>query len=158
MWLFRKDKGSKKRLSAFADFISKEDLRSIQENITKIPVLQQEQIYYVIFQVRDETPESVQSCLSTALDLALRHRGVVESVLSSVVSVVFKLSEHQEEPLAVALLNELGSNVRVVCGHGEYLRGILGSPNRSHYGTIFPNIHGILQILFQLDFGSSKNI
>jgi hypothetical protein len=93
-----------------------------------------------------------------ALDLALKHGGVVESVLSSVVSVVFKLSEHQAEPPAVALVNNLGPNVRVVLGQGEYLRGIFGSPNRSNYGTIFPNIQGTLQILFQLDFGSSKNI
>jgi len=158
VWLFRKNPISKRQLRVFADFVSKEGLFSIQENSKEFPALQKEEIYYIIFQVRDETPELLQRGLSVALEIVLNHRGMVENIMSSVVSVVFKPTENQLESTMAALLSGLGSNIRAVYGHGEYLRGVFGSQTRLSYGTIFPNFHGILQLLFQLDFGSSKNV
>ena len=158
MWLFRKNRISKRQLRAFADFVSKEGMLSIQENSKEFPALQKEEIYYIIFQVRDETPELLQRCLSVALEIVLNHGGTVENIMSSVVSVIFKPTEDQLESAMAALLSSLGPNIRAVHGHGEYLRGVFGSQKRFSYGTIFPNFHGILQLLFQLDFGSSKNV
>jgi hypothetical protein len=158
VWLFRKNRISKRQLRVFADFVSKEGLFSIQENSKELPALQREEIYYIIFQVRDETPELLQRGLSVALEIVLNHRGMVENIMSSVVSVVFRPTENQSESAMAALLSGLGSNIRAVYGHGEYLRGVFGSQKHFSYGTIFPNFHIILQLLFQLDFGSSKNV
>lgn len=158
MWLFRKSENSKRQLRAFSAFLSKEELLSLQEKSNDFPALQKEKIYYVVFQVRDETPESIQHCLSVALEVVLDHGGMVENVMSSVVMAVFKSTENQVESAVAALLSSLGPDVRAVCGYGEYLRGVFGSKKRFSYGTIIPNIHGVLQSLFQLDFGSSRNI
>jgi hypothetical protein len=156
MWPFRKRSISKRKIRAFADFVSKEGLLSIRQNSREFPALQNEQISYIILQVRDETPEMLQRCLSVALEIVFEHGGMVESIMSSVVSVTCKPSEDQLESAMAALMSSLGPNVRAVRGHGEYLRGVFGSQKRFSYGTIFPNFHRILQLLFQQDFGSSK--
>jgi len=61
------------------------------------------------------------------------------------------------EPVA-ALLDQLGPNVRVVYGHGERLRGAIGSQTRFAYGTVLKDFGKMLESLFQVEFGSSKEL
>ena len=56
------------------------------------------------------------------------------------------------------MLGKLGLNVRAVYGHGEFLRGPMGSSRRFGYGTIFPHIQPMLEKLFALEFGTAKEV
>jgi hypothetical protein len=71
MWLFRKKRISRAQLRLFADFISKEGLRAMEESANEFPPLEKEQIGYVVFQVRDDTPEEIPRRLADAVEIAV---------------------------------------------------------------------------------------
>jgi hypothetical protein len=111
-----------------------------------------------VFQVRDDTSEDIQTHLSKALEMALNAGGFVEGITSSIVTVIFKPPADSRERPVDAFLSKLGTSVRAVHGHGEFLRGTVGIPRRFAYGTIFPKFGRMLEILLHLEFGSSKEI
>jgi hypothetical protein len=80
---------------------------------------------------------------------------MVEEIMSGIVTATFK-------PASVSSTNavsgKLGPNVRAVHGRGVYPRGAIGSGKRSTYGTIFPHMPRMLETLFALEFGASKEI
>ena len=158
VWLFRKKPASKTELGAFANFASEEGLRHIEEGSGKSPPPRRENIRYIVLQVRDDTPEDLQRHLDQALEIVVNQGGVVESIMSSIVSVIFKPTPDPQDRPVDALLGKLGSNVRVVYGHGECLRGFLGIPAAFSHGTILPNFNRTLEILLHLEFGSSTEI
>jgi hypothetical protein len=163
MWPFWKKSISRRRLRPFAKFLSKETLGDIHESLmqgspNELPPLQMEDVRYAVLQVRDDTPEDIQRHLSHAFDIVMDDKGMVEDIMSSIVTVIFKPTFLSPDFSMDAFLGKLGPNVRAVHGHGEFLRGTIGSPKRFTYGTIFPNINKTLETLFQLEFGSSKEI
>jgi len=158
VWLFRKKSVPKTELGAFANFVSEEGLRHIEESSGKSPPPRKENIRYIVLQVRDDTPEDLQRHLDQALEVVVSQGGVVESIMSSIVSVIFKPTPDPQDRPVDALLSRLGSNVRAVYGHGECLRGFLGIPAAFSHGTILPNFNRTLEILLHLEFGSSTEI
>jgi hypothetical protein len=158
MWLFRKKSISRRQLRPFARFLSKEALRDIQENPNEFPPLQMEDIRYVVMQVRDDTPEHIQQHLSHAIDTVIDDGGVVEDIVSSILTVIFKPTFHSRDFSMDDLLAKLGPNVRAVYGDGKFLPGTIGSPRRFNYGTLFPDISRTLETLFLLEFGTSRGI
>lgn len=147
---------------AFGKFVSSDSLRNIEksiaENSKELPPLQKEKICFVVLLVRDDAPEVVADHLSHAFQVLLDDGGTVEDMMSSIATVVFEPESVPREWSMDALLSRLGPNVRAVYGRGEYLRGAFGSQGRFNYGTVFPSFHGMLEILFQLEFGSSRKI
>ena len=75
--------------------------------------------------------------------------------MSSIVTATFNSQSDVSQPPA-NMLGKLGLNVRAVYGHGEFLRGPMGSSRRFGYGTIFPHIQPMLETLFTLEFGTAK--
>jgi hypothetical protein len=122
------------------------------------PSPQWETVDYLIFQVRDDRLEDIQVNLSPALDLIVDCDGLVEAIMSSVVCAVFKEETKSRERPAKALLDRFGTNVRVVYGRGQFLRGNIGSAKRFTYGTTFPQFGKMLEALLRLEFGSSEEI
>jgi hypothetical protein len=157
-WFWNKPTSNVAR--AFGKFLSREDLRrleSIEGKRNELPPLKMERVYYVVFQVRDDSFENIQRDLVQALEILFSRGGVVECIMSSTASVTFKPNSMQEHPVD-ALLDSLGSCVRAVYGRGEYPRGMFGIPGALTFGTILPNFNKTLEILGHLEFGSSKEL
>jgi hypothetical protein len=158
VWLFRKKSVSKTEFGAFANFVPEQGLRHIEEGSAKSPSPRKEDVRYIVLQVRDDTPEDLQRHLDQALEIVVNQGGIVESIMSSIVSVIFKPTPDPQDRPVDALLARLGLNVRAVYGHGECLRGFLGIPAAFSHGTILPNFNRTLEILLHLEFGSSAEI
>ena len=122
------------------------------------PTLKNESISYLLFQVRHESLEDFRSNLAPALDLVFNNEGVIETIMSSVVFATFKGEANpQLRPIDV-VLDKFGPNVRAVYGHGEFVRGPVGSQFCFRYGTIFPELDCALKLLLELEFGTSREI
>jgi len=157
MWSFWRERKRKAQIrTAFADFVSEEGLKEIENASGELPRLRKESIRYVILQVRDDTPETVQHHLAQVL--AKINDGIIEDIMSSIVTVIFTPALSPDRLSMDALLDKLGSDVRAVYGAGDYLRGTIGSNRSFRYGTIFPDISSKLEILFQLEFGTSREV
>jgi hypothetical protein len=142
MWPFLTKAIAKRRLrAAFGQFLSEETLRDIQERSAggsrQLPSPAQEDICYMALQVRGNTPEEIQHHLAQTIEVVIDHGGMVEVIMSGIVTATFK-------PTSVSSTNavseKLGPNVRAVYGRGEYLRGAIGSDKHLTYGTIFPHM------------------
>src|ERR1700754_3834067 len=130
----------------------------LPEQLIAGPPSQWETVDYLFFQIRDEKLEDIQVNLPAALDLIVDCDGLVESIMSSVVCAVFKDKLKSPVRPVDVLLKKFGTNVRAVYGRGEFLRGTIGSSKRFTYGTTFPGFGEMLEALFRLEFGSSKEI
>jgi hypothetical protein len=111
-----------------------------------------------VFQIRDDKLEDLRTNLPLALDLIIDCDGLVEAIMSSVVCAVFRNAPKSRERPVDVVLEKLGTNVRAVYGHGEFLRGNIGSAKRFSYGTTFPHFGRMLGALLQLEFGSSREV
>lgn len=158
VWLFRRQSDFQALAAAFSKFMSKDELRKISENTKTLPALKGETIHYVLLQVRDDTPEMVQRYLSSAIGSVVNDGGMVEGIMSSLVSGIFEPASHPPEWSMADLLTRLGPDARAVFGQGEYLRGGLGSERRFTCGTIFPKFDKMPEALFRLEFGSSSEL
>jgi hypothetical protein len=81
-----------------------------------------------------------------------------KGIMSSIVTVSFRPTSGLSQPSTHAVLGKLGPNVRAVYGRGEYLHGAIGSGKRFSHGTIFPHMQQLLETLFTLEFGASKDV
>jgi hypothetical protein len=163
MWPFLTKVITKKRQrAAFGQFLSEETFRDIQETSNlrsgQLPPPEQEEICYIALQVRGNTPEEIQHHLARAIDVVIDHGGMVEQIMSGIVTATFKPTLDSSKPSTHAASGELGPNVRAVYGRGTYLRGAIGSGERFTHGTIFPHMQRMLETLFALEFGASKEI
>jgi len=163
MWPFLTKAIARRRLrAAFGQFLSEETLRDIQEMSNgrsgRLPPPEQEDLCYVVLQVRGDTPEEIQHHLAQAIDVVIDHGGMVEEIMSGIVTATFKPASDSAQPSAKAVSGKLGANVRAVYGRGVYLRGAIGLGKRFTYGTIFPHMQRMLETLFALEFGVSKEI
>jgi hypothetical protein len=160
MWQFLTSVIAKRRLrTAFGQYLSEDMLRDIQEMSNgrsgQLPQPEQEDVCYVALQVRGDTTEEIQRHLAQAIDVVLDHGGMVDVIMSSIVTATFNPQSDVAQP-PTNMLGKLGPNVRAVYGRGEYLRGLVGSSRRFSYGTIFPHIQPMLETLFALEFGTAK--
>ena len=160
MWPFLTKAIAKMRLrAAFGQFLSEETLRDIQETLNgrsgQLPPPEHEDVCYMALQVRGITPEEIQHHLAQAIEVVIDRGGMVEVIMSGIVMATFK-------PMSIsstsAVSEKLGPNVKAVHGRGEYLRGAIGSNKHLTYGTIFPHMQQMLETLFALEFGASKEI
>jgi len=163
MWPFLTKAMEKRRLRAtFGQFLSEDMPRDIQEMLNgrsgQLPPPKKEDICYVALQVCGDTPEEIQRHLAQAIDIVINHGGMVEEIMSSIVMATFKPTPDSSHPSTNAVSDKLGPTVRAVHGRGEYLRGAIGSGSRFSYGTIFPHMQRMLETLFALEFGASKEI
>ena len=163
MWPFLTDMIAKRRLrAAFGQFLSEEDLRNVQETLSgrsgQLPPPEHEDVCYMTLQVRGDTSEEIQHHLAQAIEVVIDHGGMVEEIMSGIVTATFKPAPDSSQPSTNATLCELGPNVRAVYGRGIYLRGAIGSGKRFTHGTIFPHMQRILETLFALEFGATKEI
>jgi hypothetical protein len=119
MWPFLRNSMTKMRLRAtFGNFLSEEALRRIQqmsnERSRELPSPEKEEICYIVLQVCGDTPEEIQHHLSFAIDIVIDDGGVVEDIMSSIVTATFKPTPALPQPRANATAGKLGANVRAV--------------------------------------------
>jgi len=160
MWQFFTNVIAKRRLrTAFGQYLSESTLRDIQEMSNgrsgQLPRPKQEQVCYVVLQVRGDIAEEIQQHLAQAIDVVLDHGGMVEVIMSFIVTATFNPQSDVLQP-PTNMLGKLGPNVRAVYSCGEYLRGPVGSSRWFSFGTIFPHIQPMLETLFTLEFGTAK--
>jgi hypothetical protein len=157
MWLLKKQV-TKRRLGFFAKLVSSDELRAVRDSPNELPPLQKQEVCYILIQVRDDSAEDIQRFVCRACDILLDDGALVEAMMSSIICAVFEPARISVNRVVDNLLAELGQNVRIAYGRGEYLRGTFGSPRRFTYGTIFPNFSKSLLVLFEVDYGASKEI
>ena len=163
MWPFLTKAIARRRLrAAFGQFLSEETLRDIQEmshrRSGRLPPSEQEETCYVALQVRGDSPEEIQHHLAQVIDVVIDHGGMVEEIMSGIVTATFKPAPDVSQLSRNAMLRKLGPNVRAVHGRGTFLRGAIGSGRRFTHGMIFPRVQQMLETLFALEFGASKEI
>jgi hypothetical protein len=169
MWPFYswKERRRRKLLRLFSPHLTPEIIEELVKTPERpIPSLQQAMIPYIILQVRDDDLAQVPVYMEKAFEVTLDAGGVIMSIMSSVVAVVYGIpvripddeSIAQRNQTLVRLGRDLGPNVRTVFGRASCLYGNGGSARRMNYGALIPDFSGSLETLLALEFGNSAEI
>jgi hypothetical protein len=162
MWPFRNTRSSKENVrEAFSRYISKEVLDEIVRHPEKQAELRRAKTAYLIFQIRDDVLDDVATNLDRSLRIALNSDGFVDSVLSSMVLITFDFRDDEERVIKLnkraisigRLLHELESNIKIVYGVTEIMRGPIGAGQILRYGSLAGNLAKSIEALTKLRFG-----
>jgi len=110
MWQFFTNVIAKRRLrTAFGQYLSESTLRDIQEMSNgrsgQLPRPKQEQVCYVVLQVRGDIAEEIQQHLAQAIDVVLDHGGMVEVIMSFIVTATFNPQSDVSQPQRICWAN-----------------------------------------------------
>jgi hypothetical protein len=169
MWPFDRRQRLRRKilLGTLSKYLSPEAIDSLVQNpIRPGRDLRAAEIDFLVLQVRDDVLEDVPKLLESPFRIVMDFDGTIWSVMSSVVNVVFGIpvgdgkDDHADRcaRAAARLVEELGSNVRVVFGTAKGLHGAMGSEQRLVYGAVVPNFASILERLIKLEFGRLTRI
>jgi len=165
MWPFdRKKRRVDSELRRFASYLSPDVVKVLADGSPREPAFERGEIPFALLQVRDDNAEHVDKHLARAM-ARVRESGGVSDMMSSFVFVIFGFprgtwASVPERPsiengrrLSAALLQDMGSDVRVLYGTATGLVGNLGGSHFLHYGAAIPNFGALMTKLVQLEFG-----
>ena len=119
---------------------------------------------FVIAAVRGANPTEISARMGVVSDVAAEHGGTTDSLVSSVVIVVFgtlpaaHASHEARFPFLAALEDQLGRDVKAVHGFAEGHYGILGSGSQLSYSFIIPGFLKAFAALAELEFGQTIEV
>lgn len=123
--------------------------------------LKESQIELVLVAVRGETPEIIFERMGEVANIAVQHNGFVDSLVSSLVIVVYKMSALEESRTRFTLIEALEqafrNDVKIVHGSESGCFGNLGSNRRMSYSFIIPGFLEALCSLANLSYGDTKH-
>ncbi len=118
-------------------------------------------VNFVIFQVRDDTIESIHSLLEEPINISTRNGASIGDIISSFVSVFYRIDDvnkSKNQILAKQLANELKTDIKVIYGSKEGAIGNTGSKTRLSYGPIIPEMGNYMKTLTNLDYGDIAEV
>lgn len=123
-------------------------------------------ICFILLQVRDDPVDQVSTHLAYAMDIIIRHDGLVCDIMSSMALMIFGLPlredpekcNDQRAKSVARLVTELGANIRLVHGTTEGLVGNYGSEHRVHWGPLLPGFARHVNALTALEFGQAAEV
>jgi hypothetical protein len=146
----------------FSPFLPKEKIDKIVSgklDQRQLHKLKQSPLEIVLVAVRGKDAQHVSDLMGVVADLAIQYNGVVQSLVSSLVIIVFgtidfpKTSTGNRVALVKALQEQLGSDIKIVHGVESGYFGNIGSTNRLSYSFIIPNFLEALGQLSSASFG-----
>lgn len=148
---------------AFAKYTKKAELDGAhRSNSTS---LEPRRIQFVLIQIRDDVLADLPARLSRAMEVAMEHGGIIESVTSSLLLVMcVRPTDGATEPdaarwaLVDAVLRDLGSDAKILHGEADTLYGIFGAARAFRHGPLFAGFASTLATLQAVPFGRSAEI
>jgi hypothetical protein len=164
MWPFDWKERRERRwlLRAFSPYLSKDRFDGLMAEASSFPrPMESKEIHFLLLQVRDDDADEARPLVVEAVATACDRGGVVECMMSSFVLVTFGLYAWEQRPpaelmaeLAGALLERMGSNIRIAYGRARGLHGLLGSEKRFAHTALLPGFGRYTATLLSTDFGS----
>ena len=121
-------------------------------------------IDFILVFLRGESAEQVSERMGVVSDLAMKHNGTVEGMISALMTITFGTFP-KEQPLPssrLALVDELqsalGSDIKIVHGTANGHIGIFGSSTRMAYTFLVPKFDVALARLGHMEFGKIEEI
>jgi len=121
-------------------------------------------VEFVLIAVRGDTPQDISDRIGKITDIASRHHGLVDTVVSTLVAVTYGMFETQEgqDGNRLTLIEELertlGDDVKIVHGSEHGCFGYLGSETRSSFTFLVPSFVENLGVLATMPYGSTKQV
>ncbi len=149
----------------FSQFVSKEamdDILSGKVDGDELRKLKESQLEFVFVAVQGSSAQQISERMGMVADLAIQHKGVVDSLISSLVIVVFGMFPNENEKNRFSLVNALqekfGSEIKIIHGSEKGHCGNLGGKNRLSYSFIIPSFLEAIKQLSSANFGEVKEI
>jgi hypothetical protein len=170
-FFFRKGrrKGDAKVGPALAGLLSEEGRKRMASRISSGPLMATEvgivTVRYLIAVVREDDLCSVPGLLGKAGEIIKRSRGAIACVLPPLVLTTFGTpldrdgTEAQRlASAATALVQELGSDIKVIYGTVEGYHGLVSIGSYMHFGPVLPGLQVRLQRLMSAEFGTATAV
>ena len=151
----------------FSPYVSKETIDKIAfEGLgkKKMQKLTKSRLEFVLVALRGDNAQRLSEQLGSITNLAVRHNGVVQSIISSLIVIVYGITDIPKETSATrftlleALTKQFGSEIKIVHGAETGYYGNIGGANLLSYGFIIPNFLEALGQLSTISFGEVKEI
>ena len=148
----------------FSQFLTKEGLDKLEsgELGQSSNVLKESNLEFVFISVNGISAQEISNRMGLIADLALEHNGFVDSMVSSIVLVIYGIFPTQpgksRHTLIEALSNKFGSEIKVVHGKTVGHYGNLGGPQRMSFSFIILEFLDLITQLAAIDFGVIKEI
>jgi hypothetical protein len=119
---------------------------------------------FVLVFLRGVSAEQISERMAIVSDIAIKHNGVVEGMVSALMTITFGTHPKvQHSPLVrMTLVDELthalGDDIKIVHGKADGHFGIFGSSKRCAYTLLVPKFDVGLGRLEQMDFGKIEEI
>jgi len=149
----------------FSQFVSKEAMDDIllgrfTEN--ELRKLKESELEFVFVAVKDDGAQQISERMGSVVDLAIEHNGSVDSLISSLVIVIYGMfsnnSEKNRFTLIKALQERFDSDIKIIHGSEKGYYGNLGGKSRLSYSFILPSFLEALKQLSDTNFGEIKEI
>jgi hypothetical protein len=124
----------------------------------------------LLAQVRDDTPEVIQSNVAKIVPFYVRKGGIIVEMMSSIQLVTYgapypwnkdKTTEdfaQARRDASVAILDAFDKDVRIVLFDGEFAVGTIGNNQRLSYTLLAPKFDRFFKALLETEFGSITEI
>ena len=162
MWPFDRRKRSEREWirQGFSKYLSKELVEQLVTNPQSLPVeeMKEARARFLLFQVRDGSLGNIRDLLDRATAVAMDSGGIIDCSMSSMALVTFGIiappegnPEDQQSRAAAALIEKLGTDIRVLYGRAQCLHGL----TRLSYSVLLPEFSAYMKRLLEMDFGTS---
>lgn len=164
MWPFNRKR--RESLAQFAKFIPPEVIEEILAHPEEEwPPARKLFIGHIVIQARDDDLPDLERLIPKIIDGVRQHQGLIEQHTLSLVIAFFGAPAPTSvnpatlcQEAANALVENLGSEIKIVYGSGEALVGNWGHPQFSIYGARFPAFSQRLQKLCEMSYGESAEM
>lgn len=154
----KKNKDKKFIIDAFSKYIDKEVVEDIFKNGEILSETESEikNIYYIVYQVKDDSFERINTLIEKSLNVVLKHGGIYD-IISSFVIVYYKTNDDNNENrnvnLANKLLDSLKKDIRIIHGKAPGALINLGTKNNLNFGPLIINFGEKIEKLVKTEFG-----
>ncbi len=131
---------------------SRDDVRKLMKGTLEV----------ILISIRGESPEVISARMGEVSDLSVEHNAVVESLISSLVVVVYGMvhfkdaSTGDRSTLLSALRQKFGSDIKIVCLTSKGDFGNIGGKSRMAFSFIIPCFLDAIKFLAETPFGETR--
>ncbi len=170
MWPFSRWRIARQKAyirKAFGRFLSSALIEQLASRPGSLPLmsLENRKIIFALVQIRDDDRGDIAGRLRQAVEIAGKGDGMIDFMPPLVlVSYGYPLDgaaddwRHDRGQVLQQLLQNCGSDLRIVFGEADGLVGMLGSDQRFHYAAAIPGFGGAMQKLMTLEFGKAVEV
>jgi hypothetical protein len=166
MWPFdrREERERQWIRQGFSKYLSRELVEQLVANPRSLTMgeMTKAEVRFLLFQVRDSSLGDIRDLMNRAIAIAADTGGVIDCLMSSMMLVTFGIiappdgiPEDQQLRAVAALIEKLGTDIRVLYGRAQCLHGTVGTDARFFYSVLLPDFGASMKRLLDVDFGTS---